>query len=218
MARSSASSPSWASCSSTIASSLRRLRKRAATWANRRSVRHDPISENHTSSHSRDTVHDWIGAGRAMLCVMPTPTIITERLDQLEANLPAVPARIVNLQRTLAGFWYDRTAAVVGAFAGSTKTFFDTARVSGKTVSGQARAAAEDVAASAKTGARTVTGQAKAQGRRISETGRARPSPSSTQRSTQSTASPARAPRTSSGPRPSCCSGPPSSTSMAGRA
>ena len=101
---------------------------------------------------------------------MPTPTIITERLDQLEANLPAVPARVVRLQRTLAGFWYDRTAAVVNAFAGSTKTFLDTARVSGKTVTGQAKAAGEDVISSARTGARTVSGQAKAQGRRVSET------------------------------------------------
>jgi hypothetical protein len=99
---------------------------------------------------------------------MPIPTI-TDRLDQLEANLPAVPARIVRLQRTLAGAWYDQTAAVVSAFADSTKSFLSTTRDSGKTVTGQARAAAEDVASSARTGARTVSGQAKAQGRRISD-------------------------------------------------
>ncbi len=104
-----------------------------------------------------------------MLCAMPIPTI-TERLDQLEANLPAIPARVVRLQRSLAGAWYDQTAAVVTAFAGSTKNFLITTRTSGKTVTGQARAAAEDVASSARTGARTVSGQAKAQGRRISDT------------------------------------------------
>ena len=152
-----------------------------------------------------------------MLCAMPTPTI-TDRLDQLEANLPAVPARIVRLQRSLAGAWYDQTAAIVNAFAGSTKSFLDTTRTSGKTVTGQARAAVEDVASSARTGARTVTGQAKAQGRRISDTA-----------STETTAlldsaidavddqstTRARAPRTSSGRRPSCSSGPPSSMSTA---
>ena len=99
---------------------------------------------------------------------MPTPTI-TERLDRLETNLPAVPARIVRLQRTLAGACYDRTAAVVTAVADSTKNFLDTARVSGKTVTGQARAAADDVASSARTGARRVTGQAQAQGRRVAD-------------------------------------------------
>ena len=51
---------------------------------------------------------------------MPTATL-TEQLDKLEANLPAVPARILRLQRTLAGAAYDRTAAVVTAVAGSTK-------------------------------------------------------------------------------------------------
>ena len=100
---------------------------------------------------------------------MPTPTI-TDRLDQLEANLPAVPARIVRLQRSLAGAWYNQTAAIVGAVTGSTKSFLDTTRTSGKTVTGQARAAVEDVASTARTGAKTVTGQAKAQGRRISDT------------------------------------------------
>ena len=100
---------------------------------------------------------------------MPTPTI-TARLDQLEANLPAVPARFVRLQRSLAGAWYNQTAAILGAVTGSTKSFLDTTRTSGKTVTGQARAAVEDVASTARTGAKTVTGQAKAQGRRISDT------------------------------------------------
>ena len=83
-----------------------------------------------------------------MLFAMPTPTI-TERLDRLETNLPAVPARIVRLQRTLAGACYDRTAAVVTAVADSTKNFLDTARVSGKTVTGQAKAQGRRVAATA---------------------------------------------------------------------
>jgi hypothetical protein len=104
-----------------------------------------------------------------MLFAMPTPTVITERLDQLEANLPAVPARIVRLQRSLAGAWYDGTAAMFNAVAGSTRRFIETARVSGKTVTGQARAAGEDVMSTARSNARQVTGQARAQGRRVSD-------------------------------------------------
>ena len=122
---------------------------------------------------------------------MPTPTL-TEQLDKLEANLPAVSARVLRLQRTLAGAAFDRTAAVVTTVAGSTKTFLEQARTSGKTVTGQARAAggdvltttrtgvkavagqaadaAGDVATTARTGARTVRGQAKAQGRKVSKT------------------------------------------------
>ena len=76
---------------------------------------------------------------------MTTPTL-TEQLDQLEANLPAVPARVLRLQRTLAGAGVRpdgrrRRRAV----ADSTKNFLDTARISGKTVTGQATAAGDDV-------------------------------------------------------------------------
>ncbi len=101
-----------------------------------------------------------------------TPTIdsdtITARLDELEATLPAIPARIVRFQRVLAGATYDRTAAVVSSVTGSTSSFLETARVSGKTVAGQARAAGEDLLTNARRNVRTVAGQATAQGRRVS--------------------------------------------------
>ena len=93
-----------------------------------------------------------------------TTATCTERLDQLESNLPAVSARVLRLQRTLAGAAYDRTAAVVTTVAGNTKAFLDTARISGKTVTGQARAAGSDVLTTANTGIKTVTGQARAAG------------------------------------------------------
>ena len=99
-----------------------------------------------------------------------TATFITERLDELEASLPAVPARVVRLQRAIVGAAYDQTAAVVTAVATSTRTVLDAARISGRTVSGQARAAADDVVSSARGGARQVTGQARAQGRRVADT------------------------------------------------
>ena len=97
---------------------------------------------------------------------MTTTTLpmLTQTLDRLEANLPAISARWVRLQRTLAGAAYDTTAAVVSAFTTSTRQFLDTAKVSGKTVAGQARAAGDDVATAARTGAQTVAGQASAQG------------------------------------------------------
>ena len=98
-----------------------------------------------------------------------TTTFITERLDELEANLPAVPARVVRLQRAIAGAACDQTAAVATAVATSTRTVLDAARISGRTVTGQARAAADDVVSSARGGARQVTGQ-RAQGRRIAGT------------------------------------------------
>ena len=101
---------------------------------------------------------------------MTTTTFITERLDELEANLPAVPARVVRLQRAIAGAACDQTAAVATAVATSTRTVLDAARISGRTVTGQARAAADDVVSSARGGARQVTGQARAQGRRIAGT------------------------------------------------
>ena len=99
-----------------------------------------------------------------------TTTFITERLDELEANLPAVPARVVRLQRAIAGAACDQTAAVMTAVATSTRTVLAATRTSGRTVTGQARAAADDVVLSARGGARQVTGQGRAQGRRIAAT------------------------------------------------
>lgn len=121
---------------------------------------------------------------------MATPTFATERLDQLEAALPPIPARVLRLQRTVAGAVCDRITVVTDTVVDSTRNFLDTARISGKTVTGQARAAGTDVvgnartgvrevvgqaqratgtvARSARTGARTVAGQADAQGKKLS--------------------------------------------------
>ena len=96
---------------------------------------------------------------------MSTATInsaITNQLDRIESNLPAIPARIMRLQRTVAGVTIDRTVSAVQAVAGSTKHVAGAARVSGRTVTGQARSAREDVSKSARTGVNTVIGQARA--------------------------------------------------------
>lgn len=89
-------------------------------------------------------------------------TAITNQLDRIESNLPAIPARIMRLQRTVAGVTIDRTITAVQAVAGSTKHVAGAARVSGRTVTGQARSAREDVSKSARTGVNTVIGQARA--------------------------------------------------------
>ena len=92
---------------------------------------------------------------------------INARLDDLEARLPSIPARILKLQRSIAASNCERANAAFSSLADSTKAFFETARNSGKTVTGQARAAAGDVVSSVRTGVNTVAGQATAQGRRV---------------------------------------------------
>ena len=104
-----------------------------------------------------------------MAITFPTSADLTSRLDELEARLPAVPARIFKLQRTVAATSYDRTLAAFEAIVSATTAFLATARTSGKTVTGQARAAAEDVVTTARTGANTVAGQASAQGKKVAE-------------------------------------------------
>jgi len=104
-----------------------------------------------------------------MAITFPTPADLTNRLDELEARLPVVSARVLKLQRAVAAAIYDRTVAAFEAIASSTTAFLATAKTSGKTVTGQARAAAEDVVTTARTGANTVAGQATAQGRKVSQ-------------------------------------------------
>lgn len=106
---------------------------------------------------------------------MPSNTItdtINQQLDKIENNLPAFPARVFHLQRSLTNAWFDRTSSVINAVSESTRNLFDVSRQSGRTVTGQARSAAGQVADTARTGARTVSGQAAAQGRRVAKTAR----------------------------------------------
>ena len=103
---------------------------------------------------------------------MPTTTQVTssltEQLDKFESSLPTVPARIVHLQRVLVGAAYDQTANMFHAWSDTTRSFFETARLSGRTVTGQAKAAGEQIATTTRTSAKTVAGQAKAQGKVVS--------------------------------------------------
>ena len=101
---------------------------------------------------------------------MPSTDVITERLDALEASLPAIPARVLHLQRALAAQNYDRTMAAFQAVVDSYRTVFQTVLHSTRTVTGQARAAGEQLATSFGTGAKTVAGQTKAQARKVADT------------------------------------------------
>jgi hypothetical protein len=100
---------------------------------------------------------------------MPSTAMITERLDDLESRLPVVPAKVLHLQRVVAGKTYDNYVAYFAAVADSYKSFFDTAVASSKAVSDQARAAGEEIINTLTSGIKSVAGQAAAQGRRVSE-------------------------------------------------
>ena len=73
-----------------------------------------------------------------MAITFPTPADLTTRLDELEARLPVVSARVLKLQRAVAAATYDRTVAAFEAIASSINAFLATAKTSGKTVTGQA--------------------------------------------------------------------------------
>src|SRR5262249_29432961 len=150
-ARSSASSTSWANCSSMIASSSRRARSRVATCVKRRSVRHEPTTPT-LRRRRRDERHvrSRCNHGTHLECLllhapppqepapMPSTAILTERLASLEASLPTIPAKVLHFQRVVAAKTYDNYAAAFGAVTESYKSFFDTAMTSSKTVTDQA--------------------------------------------------------------------------------
>lgn len=104
-----------------------------------------------------------------MALTFPTPADLSGRLDEIEARLPTIPARVMRLQRTVAGAVYDQSAIALNAVIESVKVSLKTARDAGATVVGQARAAGDDVLTSARTGVATVAGQARAQGRAVAD-------------------------------------------------
>ncbi len=97
---------------------------------------------------------------------------LTNQLDRIEERLPSIPARIMRLQRTVAGATYDQFNEAMQTVVGASRTVIDTARISGRTVSGQTRAAGTEVLATAKRNANQVVGQTRAQSRRVATTAR----------------------------------------------
>jgi hypothetical protein len=100
---------------------------------------------------------------------MPSTAMITERLDDLESRLPTIPARVLHLQRVVAGKTYDNYVAYFGAVADSYRTFFDTAVASNRAVTDQVRAAGEQIVNSLTNGFKSVASQAATEGRRVTE-------------------------------------------------
>lgn len=92
---------------------------------------------------------------------------LTTQLDRLENALPTVPARVVRLQRAVAGGAYDQVTEAVHIVVDATRNVIDTARISGRTVTGQTQAAGSDLVDTARQNAKVVVGQTKAQGRRV---------------------------------------------------
>jgi cell division septum initiation protein DivIVA len=95
---------------------------------------------------------------------------LTTQLDRIENALPTVPARVVRLQRVVAGGTYDQVADAVQTVVDSTRNLLETARVSARTVTGQTRAASTDLLETARRNAKQVVGQTRAQGRRVAAT------------------------------------------------
>jgi hypothetical protein len=95
---------------------------------------------------------------------------LTTQLDRIENALPPVPARVVRLQRVIAGVAYEQVTDAVQTVVDSSRNLLETARVSARTVTGQTRAAGTDLLATAGRNAKQVVGQTTAQARRVATT------------------------------------------------
>ncbi len=95
---------------------------------------------------------------------------IDSRLDEVESRLPALPAAMLRMQRTMTKQVLAVAAGVIDAWRGSARTMTGTASTAMRTVTGTARWAGERTADTATTAARTVAGQATAQARRTRST------------------------------------------------
>jgi len=94
---------------------------------------------------------------------------VTERLDDLETSLPAIPSKALAASRASA----RRVNDIVESAASSIKHRFenvaDDTATAAKTTTGQARSAAEKATKTVKSSVKQSTGQARAQARKVSE-------------------------------------------------
>jgi hypothetical protein len=97
---------------------------------------------------------------------------IDARLDEFEESLPALPAKVLHLQRATARAWMERSDAFWSGLGDTVETVLSTARTAGRTVFGQARAAVEDVVETTQARASRVTGETRRAVSDISETTR----------------------------------------------
>ena len=95
---------------------------------------------------------------------MTNPTIdLTQRLDQIEHRLPALPAKSFALGRATVRRTNDVVASVVSDVARRMDTVVNTARTGARTTAGQAKSAVERTAQMAETTAKQTIGQARRQ-------------------------------------------------------
>ncbi|GJM37136.1 MAG: hypothetical protein DHS20C19_05030 [Acidimicrobiales bacterium] len=94
---------------------------------------------------------------------------MTAALDEAEERLPVVPARILRLERTIAGRTTDAVVSVANAARASIERVNTQAATSAKTVVGTARRSVTSTLDTARTGYRTVVGQGSAQISRVGD-------------------------------------------------
>jgi|GEM_PF-807985 len=100
---------------------------------------------------------------------MNGPTSVTDTLDRLERDLPALPATWIRVNRAVVNAGTAQVTRLTSTVNTSVANLLAVGRTSSKTVVGQARAAGDQVLKTAFTGTRQVTGQARAQGRRVAD-------------------------------------------------
>ena len=101
---------------------------------------------------------------------MTTATLehrISTALDEVEERLPALPASVLRLERSLAGRTFDAVAAAGRNLRGAIGAVSSRTDRAARTVAGTARRAAADTLDVARVGARTTTGQTRAQVRGV---------------------------------------------------
>ena len=104
---------------------------------------------------------------------MTTATIetrMTSTLDEIEERLPALPASVLRLERSLAGRTYDTVAGAVDNVRSSVEAVSKRTDRAARTVFGTARRAAVTTIDAARIGAKTTSGQTSAQMQKVGDT------------------------------------------------
>ncbi|MEZ5247223.1 MAG: Rho termination factor N-terminal domain-containing protein [Acidimicrobiales bacterium] len=96
-------------------------------------------------------------------------TRLTSTLDEIEERLPALPASLLRLERSIAGRTYDTVAGAVGNLRGSLHTVGSRTDRAARTVVGTGRRAIATTFDAARVGAKTTVGQTRAQASKVGD-------------------------------------------------
>lgn len=94
---------------------------------------------------------------------------LTSTLDEIEERLPALPASLVRLERSIAGRAYDTLGSAVANLRGSLHTMGSRTDRAARTVIGTGRRAVTTTLDAARVGATTTTGQTRAQASEVGD-------------------------------------------------